>query len=321
LEDYNSAGSWTPTSTNNSDEIILGGSGAIISAAQVGQYIAVWTTTSLYLGQFIGDPSQAYRFDKVEDVTRPMSARSVAIAGAVVYWMGFDFQLRAWTPGALSQVIPCPISRDFIDNCTGGAALQTSAYLASNSAGGEVWFFYDDGREIDGYISRYIAYSINESAMAQRPVWFRGQLARSAMLDSEIVRPMAGTGSQSVLSTDASGVVYLEGDRTSALSGAYIQSADQYIDNSQQRMMIQRCVPDFEDVADDSGVNMSLTVYVRNYPQADAVAKGPYSLLHTTKKADFRASGKVVAFKLASNLNIAWRLGKFMFDTVPMGER
>ncbi len=324
-EDYSGAGSWTPTASNNADEIIL--DFPIICGRQVGPYVCVWTTTALYLGQFIGDPSQTYRFDKVADVPCPLTVRSVASWNGLVYWMGYDLQMRVWSPGAQPQIIPCPVSRDMTDHSF-AAPGHIASYLVTNTQFGEVWFFYDDSRDATSRASRYIAYSATESALAGRPVWFRGQLARSAMVDSEIIRGMTGNsfglsvlGSAEPVDISTSPVTYLHDRHDDDVIG-YIQSADFYIDNSQRRVMVRGVIPDFE--YQDNPV--ALTLFVKDRPQSTAVTKGPYSLVAGATKKDFRASGKMVAAKFSSVMPAVsssgrFRIGKTLFDVVPTGER
>lgn len=316
LEDYSSSGSWTPTSSNNAFEHILDGPGAIICARQVGPYVAVWTTAALYLGTFVGDPSQTYRFDRIADVPAPVSPRSVASHNGVTYWMGRDLHLRAWVPGGQPQIVPCPIIRDVWENGPLDIGEHEFSFLFANTAFEEIWFFYPHG--LSDPVTKYIAYSIAESALAQRPVWFRGTLARTAMLDSELVRAIDTTAGLSVLGCDSDGEVYLHENESGNISGAYIQSADFYLDDSRRRMMIRGIIPDFEE--QDGAV--SLTLFVRDRPMSSATTKGPYSIAAAATKKDFRASGKIVSAKFSvASANSRFRLGKPLFDVVPMGER
>ena len=62
IEDY---ADWTTTPTNNAFEHVLEGAGKIIAGRMVGSYVAVWTDSELHVGQFLGDPGQTYRFDRV----------------------------------------------------------------------------------------------------------------------------------------------------------------------------------------------------------------------------------------------------------------
>jgi hypothetical protein len=66
-----------------------------------------------------------------------------------------------------------------------------------------------------------------------------------------------------------------------------------------------------------------VSLYVRDYPVGSSTTKGPFSFTTTvTAKKDFRASGKIVAIKFQSTGgDVNWRLGKPLFDIVPMGER
>jgi hypothetical protein len=104
----------------------------------------------------------------------------------------------------------------------------------------------------------------------------------------------------------------------------HITSADQYLDNSGRRLMLRSFVLDFEDL---EGSATTLTVYVRARPQSTAVTKGPYGLTSSATKKDFRVSGKIFSVKFSgsgysgSNDLTHMRLGKPLFDAVPMGER
>jgi hypothetical protein len=58
--------SWTSLPTNNAFEHVLENGGTFIrDARMVGPYVAVWTDSALFVGQFIGDPAQTYRFTRI----------------------------------------------------------------------------------------------------------------------------------------------------------------------------------------------------------------------------------------------------------------
>jgi hypothetical protein len=319
LEDYSSAGAWTPTATNNADEIIFDNGGAIVAGCLIGGYVAVWTKENLRLGQFIGDPGQSYRFDQVADVPGPVSRRSVVVLNGAAYWVGQDFRLYAWMPGNVPQAIPCPILRDVTDHAF-AIGDQAISFMVTNKDFEEVWYFFGDQRDTPTlYPTRYIAYSIGESAASGRPVWFRGQLRRSAMLDSEIVRSLNVSYGTALVSTGVAGEVFVQeaanGETPVQGTEAYIQSTDQYIDNSQRRMMIKGIVPDFESQIGE----VAVTLDCRDRPQSTAVTKGLYTLTTASTKMDFRASGKIMSVKFSSAER--FRLGKPLFDIVPLGER
>jgi hypothetical protein len=313
---------WTTSSTNNAFEHILEGPGSIIGARKIGSYVAVWTDTALYQGQYIGDPSQTYRFDLVSEGAGLIGINAVAIYQQAAYWLGPDLRLKSWSPGSLPVDVPCPIQKDFTDNID--RTKQATCILSVLPAHGEIWIHYPDTRDliIGNRCTRYLAYSADESAMAQRPVWFRGKINVNAVLDSTTLTPILGSyDAGAYLASSGLGIRVL-GHGTTALGSAlnwFIQSADQYIGNGGQRMMIRGIVPDIKDQIGD----VSLTLFVRDRPQSTAVTKGPYTLTTTTMKKDFRASGMIVSAKFSGGATTGsyMRLGKPIFDTVPMGGR
>lgn len=68
-----------------------------------------------------------------------------------------------------------------------------------------------------------------------------------------------------------------------------------------------------------------LTLFVRNTQESAAVTKGPYSISGSLEKKDFRASGKIVAVKMSSDIGGPYvggiSFGKSLFDIVPLGKR
>lgn len=311
FEDYTN---WTSTTSNNAFEDILGGTGSIVGAEFVGDYVGVWTDDALYLGEFVGDYGQTYRWSLVATGCGLANPAAITTVDGVAYWVGKDLRLRRWAPGGLPEVIPCPISRDIRANAYGLASGKAKVGL--NRRYNEIWTFYQDMRDGSGGSaptenSRYFAYSISESAAAQRHVWFQGQLARTAIHDCIHLNAMV-TG-------DSSGTTWTHTDdfttNTSSVS-SYIQSADQYVDRGRLRVMVQRVKPDFES----QGGNVSLTLYMRSYPQGSAVTKGPYTLAPGAEKVDFRAGGKLVAAGFAATTG-AFRLGRPVFEGVTEGSR
>lgn len=316
--DLEDSTNWTTTAADNAFEHILDGANDIITARMVGSYVAIWTRGELWMGQFVGDPGQTYRFDKIDEAAGIMGPNAVAVAGGRAYWVGPDARLRTWQPGAQVQVIPCPIFKDYNQFLTRDfSALVIVTHVTRYS---EIWIWYPDGRDGTNENSRYIAYSINESLAAQQPVWFRGQLARSAVLDSLTVQAVLNeTGVvSSMVAADTSGHMWIQERGTStAITSWSIQSADQYIEEGQRRVMIKGVRPDFLA----QGGNVSMTLYVRDYPQGAAVTKGPYTLAANAKKVDFRASGKIMSVKFSVAGTVFARFGKMEFSAVMEGGR
>ena len=341
IEDYSSAGSWTPTATNNADEIILEGHGKIVGHKKVGPYIAVWTNQALYLGQYIGDPGQTYRFDKVAENCGLMGPMAVTVLNGQTFWMAADARIYTWAPGELPRIVPSPLQTRISQTLIFTYAANTVACGIAKT--GEVWFSYHaaafGGIAVapSGTTSNfYTAFSVIDGT------WFNGAAGRTAMTDSGLVASLNTTSAQSTIAAIA-GAIYVHGGTYSGTTDSplnpWIQSADFTLENSGRRMMIRGIRPDFEGQANplftptgNENNDISLRLFVRSHPQSSSTTKGPYQLAAGATKKDFRASGKLVQVKLSSNAwaagvetgtdqNGYFRLGKLLFDVVPLGER
>lgn len=301
---------WATAATNNAFEHILEGGGRIVAASKIGAYVAVWTDRGLHLGQFIGAPDQTYRFDMVADHCGLIGPNAFAIVDQTAYWVGSDKQFRVWQVGGVPQILPCPIHRDFAENVV--VAQSDKIFAATMAQFGEIWFHYPDSRDgIEN--SRYVVFCAEESRKAQRPVWFRGVMERTAGCD-------AGATTYPVRATVAGNVYYHESGVSAAGSSltGYVTSADYYIDEGGRAVMLRRFEPDFEE----QDASVSLTVYTRPYPRGTVKTYGPHTITTASEKVDFRASGKLVAVKMSvTSATPSMRLGRPIFDAVPLGTR
>lgn len=340
IEDYSSAGSWTPASTNNADEIILEGHGKIVGKAKIGPYIAVWTNAGLYLGTYAGNPGQSYRFEMVDGGCGLVGPDAVTVHDGRAYWMDMSLRIRTWAPGELPQIVPCPLANRILTSITKTATANVVA--CGNSRFDEIWFSYQTtglgpASPSGTQNNWFVAFNLKDGT------WFNGGAGRMAMVESGLIASLA-TASEfaailSAIWSASSGAVYLSEVSASGTSAndltPWIQSAVFSLDNGGRRVMIRSVRPDFEGQAGGTGNpdgDISLRLFVRSHPQSTATTKGPYQLTTATVKKDFRASGKLIQVKLSAN---AWsgdteslnspdgyfRLGKLLFDIEPMGER
>lgn len=307
LEDYTD---WTTTATNNAFEHILDGGGEIIDAALIGQYVGVWASSGIWLGQFIGDPAQTYRFDKVVQGHCPLSPRSVQVANGVAYWFDNALNFWAWSPGSMPVQIHCPMTADINIVFESVSIWEHTSFLSYNPRFDELWFFYANPPDSP---AAYIAYSISESAQQGRPIWFKGALSRTCILfdDRLTVTGIAANSSQQVFTVEARGT---------CIASAYIQSADVYLEKGRRRAMVKSLKPDFE-LLSANAIAINFTIFTKQYPQGSATTLGPYAITSATTKKDFRASGMMASFKIASTDTDGWRLGKPTLDCVTLGER
>lgn len=293
---------WTTTATNNAFEHILEGSGSIVTGRMVGPYVAVWTTGGLYLGQFVGAPGQAYRFDLVALNCGLIGPNAVQVVGQTAFWIGTDKQIRTWMPGVQPQILPCPIWSDFAGNLD---SVQAAKVVAAELAQfGELWVHYPDKRDTGSAPaenSRYFAVAIDQGS------WFRGEMVRTGFVDAGVALFPIGT--------DANGQVWYHENAAGSPVAWSIRTADTYIGEGEQAAEVQRFIADFE--AQEAG--MTLTLSMRKLPRALAVTKGPFSVSTSSSRQDLRASGKIMAVELAGTGRM--RLGKPEFEVVTRGLR
>lgn len=311
---------WTPVASNLSDEVILEGQEPIVGACLLGEYVVVWTSGALFLGSFTGDPSQPWRFDRVAE-TGLLALDAFAIRGSTIYFMGPDLRVYTYAAGQRPVQIPCPISRDYMENMNLADRGATAAFY--NTRFDEVWFFWIDGRVTPTtYPNAYIAFAVSESEAAQRPVWFRGEVKVSAIVDDPLLASIFTRTGIAAMYT-AGGPIDLamwDCNDPNNVSEWSIRSGDQYFDKARRRVLIRSFYPDFQGTNVDDAL---LTIYVRSSPADEAIIKGPFTFNMSDGKVACRCSGKIISIKLSSiagNLGFA-RLGKPLFDVEPMGNR
>jgi len=299
---------WNTSNLTTAREYVLTGGGRIVAGAVCGAYLLIWTDDSLFLGQWVGQLAQPWRFDRVARNCGLIGPGAFAVKGLTAYWMSPDKQFYTYQPGGKPLPIPCEIRDDFAANLAPSQGDKIVA--ATNSAFGEVWWFYPDTR--DGYEnSRYLALNV-DGAAEDIGKWFRGQLARTAACDAG---PLAYP-----LGVTFPGNVYSHEKGKSADGGswtAYIKSADLYVDENRV-MALQSLWPDLTEQA----CAVSVTAGARFYPQDSEATTGALPMAPGAQKVDFRLSGRLLRVTLSSTANANfWRLGKLDVDLTPGGMR
>lgn len=315
---------WTTSATNNAGEYILPGQANIVSGTVLGDYVVVWTEGALWLGQFLGDPAQPWSFTRIADVGI-CGLDAFAVTHETVYWVSPAKGFHAYSVGGQVTEIQCPVSRRFQNGTT--AAGLASIFGFQNRRFNEVWFFHSSSG--DAYADNFTAFSVGESQAAQRPVWFFGTVTvlvslgptlLGAVIDDPILLTASGTNKTSVLGAARSTggpneeLFWLDNTAGSTL-GSFITSADQYFDEGQRRVMVRRLTPDFEYQTGD----ITLDVVTRDRPRSTET-NNQNTVTAASTKVDFRVSGRLFAVSLLS-VSTPLRLGKPVFDIVPLGER
>lgn len=290
---------WTISTSSTAQQFYLEGNGRIVGARQVRQYVFVWTDSELHIGSF----TDSWSFQRV-GVGGLAGPNAAVVVGSTAYWVSPDLQFYSCPLGGTPTLLICPIRDDFADNAASGQ--NDKIVAASVAERGEVVWFYADQR--DGYEnSRAVRLSTVDGA------WMRDDIARTAFVDSN-------PGGSPVGVTYA-GAIYWHERGTSA-DGAVLtsslRSGGQYMDPASRMMMLRGLWPDFKDQV--GAIN--LTIYTRDYPQDEETTWGPFTLAANTNKSDFLVTGRIFDFEFNSASSpSSWRMGKPVFDAVPLGER
>jgi hypothetical protein len=306
IEDYDD---WTTAPDNNAFEHILEASGGarIITGRMVGPYVVVWTDFGLFLGQFLGDPGQTYRFDLIATNCGLIGPNAVVIQSQRAWWWTPDHQCYTWSPGEMPAPVTCPIREDFRTNISTGQFEKIAGVPIGKY--GEIWWLYPDAR--DGLeCSRYLILGTQVS-YNQSFWWSRGHMDRSAAIDAGPLRfPIMAS---------PTGYVYSHEDGNTADGGALAWSltiALPTIDQGGQFVMIKGIEPDFQEQTGPVSVAFSL----KKYPQSTAYQKGPYMLTAGAVRKHFTCTGRsaVMEFSGDSAPNYV-RFGKPVLLVEPMG--
>jgi hypothetical protein len=310
---------WTTTATNNAGEYILEGPGRIVTMRKVGDYVAILTTDSLWMMQYVGDPAQTFIFTRVGTGCGCIGLDSVVSANGTLYWMTTDYLFYVWTPGMIPQQMECPVQQTVqgLMNTSKTAAVRTFGVF--NSAFNEVWFFFPTGSSSSANPTRYAAVSIRDGT------WFLGSLARTSMAQHVTL---------TLVGADASGNVYTHENGSRGTVGDpftwSIRSGAYYLDNTQNRMLLRSVRGDFGASATVTPQAGTVTVEIdfSDEPYQTDSFTASATLSFTTESAgkkDFMASGRLATIRISGTdssgtADTFCRIGKLIFDAVKQGQ-
>ena len=295
---------WSPSAADSSFEYILEDSGEIVTGRRMGGYIAVWTEDNIHLGQYVGNGTQVYRFDKIADSAGLYSRNVLATSNGSAFWLGNDLQFRYWTLGGEPVVVPCPLLRGAFDNPETGSSSQVSEqgqgkmFMEYIQGRGEFWFFYPDYSDniaVRDYPTRGIGYNVAEGK------WFKIGNARSAMKARQ--KPYSG-----VYAFDESGSFYL--DDVQGFQGGQaawsLTSGDIAVSDGLKRMV-------FQEIGQSGDITM--TIKSKDYPNGSYTTVATETLTTSTEKVNFMGEGRLLNITLsgsAATSGIPCRLGKIV---------
>ena len=301
---------FTPKTTNSSGFLRVSSGSRIITAFRTRQEILVYTDVSLHSFQYLGTSSGVFGLQELDTNISVASARSVAGASNVVYWMGAD---KFYVYNGRVDTLPCPL-RDYVFNNINFNAL-VYVYAGTVEAQSEIWWFYPT--ENSTVNDAYIVYNYKDN------IWFYGNLNRSAWLDSHVRQYPQAVGDNILFDHETSN------DADGSAMSSFITSSDFDIGDGDKFTLINRIIPDV-DFSGSEGTEptVKLTVKPRNFPgNKSGVNEVDQKVIETdvnvyTEQVFLRARARQMGFKISSDsLGTTWKLGSPRIDGRPDGRR
>ena len=316
FSDQSNPADWTSTATNTAGDLVLGSGSEIVVAVETRQQTLVLTDTAAYTMQFLGPPFTfgATRISGNISIISPTAATAV---DDIVVWMGKE---EFFIYDGTIKPLPCPVL-DFVFQGL-DASQPFKVVSGSNTAFGEVWWFYPDASNTND--SLYVVYNY------QQNIWYTGTMLRNAWLDRGLQnKPVAAAGD---------GYLYFQEVGTDDGStnppsplNSFIESSPVDIGDGEVFSFVSKLVPDIDFRNSTSPTpEVSITLQSYNYPgqgprttdSGDVLqsASSPVDLY--TDKLDLRLRGRAVSLRIDSDIvGTAWRTGANRIDLKPDGRR
>lgn len=320
--DQEDATNWTPSATNQAGSLRLSRGTEIVAAQQSRQEVLVWTDSSVYSLQYLGGQA-VWGAQIVGDNISIASQNAVAYASGSSFWMGRD---KFYMYDGRTQPLPCDLRR-YVFNDFNEAQID-QVFAGTNEEFHEIWWFYcsADSTSID----RYVVYNYLDK------VWYYGNLARTAWLDSGTrEHPLAATYTYNLVNHEE-GVDDNETATTTAID-AFITSAEFDLDDGHRFAFIWRVLPDMTfDGSTASSPAATMTFYpLKNSgsgytspASAGGTSSGTITRTATvpveafTEQINTRVRGRQLAVKVSSDaVGVQWQLGSPRLDMRPDGRR
>jgi len=346
FSDQENINEYTIRAENTAGSQRLAAGSRIMSAIKGRDAIYVWTDTSLFLMQFVGQPF-TFAFQQAGTNCGLIGKNACIEVDGAAYWMSengffnYDGQLKS---------MPCLVE-DFVYSVDPGLGLNSVTKdlinAGINNLFGEINWFYCSATSAS--VDRVVTYNYADST-TERPIWTTGSLNRSAWVDSSVYEkphatlydPNDNASFDVTGNVDGSSIYYQHETGTDQVNAsnvvtavnANILSGD--FDITQKRsntgatvgtpdlrgdgeymMRISRFIPDFIEQTGDTEVSFT----TRNYPNTAATTTN-FTSTETTNFKSTRLRARSIALKVSNTgTGKNWKLGTFRLDIAPGGMR
>ena len=302
---------WTPAPTNSAGFIRVSRGSRIVRALPTRQEILVWTDSHLYTLQFTGT-TDVFSLQEYADNSSIMSPRACISANNVTYWMGQD---KFYAYSGRVETLPCTIRNYVFQDFNYDQNEQV--VCGTNEQWHEVWWFYPSSTAQTN--DRYVIYNYLER------IWYYGNLARTAWLDSPSRRYPQAVGGSFVYNHEEG----LNDDTLPMTS--FITTNDFDIGDGENLILIKRIIPDIDFNGSTAATpKVVMTMKPRNFPgsnytntnEPDVERSTTVPIEQYTEQIFIRARARQMGFKIISeDLGVQWQLGAPRLDGRPDGKR
>jgi hypothetical protein len=290
--DQEAATTWTASATNQAGDQDLQTSGTLMCGRPMKGLTLLLTDTDAWAATYIGPP-YVYGFQRVGTGCGVIAKGAVAARDTDAVWMGSG---GFWLfDGVSLSPMDCDVRDAVFSDINVNQISKVSAVHLT--AEGEVWFFYPSSGSTEN--DRYVCWSYRESQRVGRQIWTTGTLGRLCGSPKGVFA--------NPLMVDASGYLY-EHETGWNYDGAepYLETGPIQLGKGDYRMQVEQIIPD-EIVAGD----VTMTAYVRDFPNGAETTYGPYTLSNPT---DAWFQGSLVRLRYTSASQSDWRIGNFRLD-------
>jgi hypothetical protein len=260
---------FTATSTDFAGGFTIPIGSKIVSCQQVPNQFLVWTDTSVWSGQYVGQPN-VFNIIKIMDGCGLIGRKAAGTLGETTYWMG-QSQFFMMAAGGAPQPLPCSV-RDFIFQNLDMNNVSKIRFF-SISGFNEVGWFFPSSSGGSGENDSYVKFNVVENE------WDKGPMGRSAWLDYSILgAPLGAT---------TGGVIYqheTSPDAAGAPINASLTTGTFRLADGEDFQLVDYMVPDF--IFGKKGQPQTATLLVTligeafpsDGPNGQQVTQGPYTV-------------------------------------------
>lgn len=275
---------WTAASSNQAGDITLSGNGELLGGVRFLQDILIFSTTEIFEAVYTGPP-YVFSFNRKGTNCGPLCIDAVVATDDFVVWPG---QNQFWYYSGSLEPLPSDLADFFYDDIDPTAISKIAA--TTNQDHNEIWWLYQSSGASE--IDKYIVWNYKNKA------WYKGSLARTAMLDKGVTNV--------VLAVDSSGVLWNHDlENVFPTDTVFAESGALELGDGEQWMVMRRMIPDAR-----SSNDFQIKFYAAEYPLATEIESATYECANYMP---LDVMGRQIRMRVEA-LDSGFKFGKQRFD-------